>query len=103
MIHLAIFWMLAGGFLRSAYRGTKLFGLGYVARLFGAGFVLEVVLAYEIQLTSLGLGEEITISDTANRIQWIMASTSWLLACGICSSFAFGFKPAEPSVKKYFL
>ncbi len=100
MIHLAIFWVLAGATLRPSYRGTKILGLGYLVRWLGAGFALEVVLAYEIQLTTLAPGEVLALSDSTERLQWIAASISWLLACGIVSAFAFGVKPAERANKE---
>jgi hypothetical protein len=100
MIHFAIYWLLAGGFLWTAYRKSKVFGLGYIARWLGAGFALEVVLAYEIQLTTLGWDDALAVPDSAVRIQWILASTSWLLACGVFSAFVFGVKPTESAPKK---
>lgn len=100
MVHLALFWVLAGAFMRASYDGTKVFGVGYLPRLLGAGFALEVVLAGEIHLTTFGWGEALNISDTADRLRWILASLSWLLACGAFSALVFGVKPVDPPVKK---
>lgn len=100
MIYLAVYWLLAGAFMHGSYRGTKLLGVGYVARLFGGGFLLEAALAYEIQFTTIGWGEALGVPDSALRDQWIAASTTWLLACGLVTAFVFGVKPTEPASKK---
>ena len=100
MVHLAIFWILTGALLHGSYRGSRMLGLGYLARLCGAGFFLEVILAYEIQFTTLGWGEYLGASDNADRLRWIVASTTWLLACGLFTTLVFGLKPTEPTVNK---
>jgi hypothetical protein len=100
LIHLAFFWVLVGGFMRAYYRGSNLFGLGYLARWFGAGFALEVLLACETQLTTVDWEEALALSDTADRIRWVVASLTWLLACGVFSAFVFGVKPVEPPATK---